>query len=163
MEQRMSHTLLHTEVKAEWVDFNGHLNDAEYVRVFSRGADGLMDLIGLDAAGRAAHQCTLYTLEMHTCYLAEVLLGEPLRVDLDILDQDIKRIHVFFSMYKGDGALIATSEQLFMAVSTASKRSTNLPDAVCRELEALGQLSAEAWPVQAGRRVGIRRRAKPRP
>src|SRR5699024_7699107 len=31
----MSHTILHTAVAPEWVDYNGHMNDAEYARAFS--------------------------------------------------------------------------------------------------------------------------------
>ncbi|MDZ7851712.1 MAG: thioesterase family protein [Halomonas sp.] len=33
-------TLLETRVRPEWVDYNGHMNDAEYARVFSLAVDG---------------------------------------------------------------------------------------------------------------------------
>lgn len=153
----MSHLLLHTEVAAEWVDYNGHMNDAEYGHVFCTASNLMMDTIGLDAPGRAALQCTLFTLESHICYLAEVHQGEPLRVMLDILDRDAKRIHAFFSMYRADDTLVATGEQLFMAMSTTTRRPTRLPEAVNQRLDEYGQLPRDAWPKHAGRPMGIRR------
>ncbi len=47
-------TLYRTRVADAWVDYNGHMNDAEYARVFSLAVEALMDRIGLDAAGRPA-------------------------------------------------------------------------------------------------------------
>ncbi len=40
------------KVASEWVDYNGHMNDAAFAVVFSRSVDALMDRIGLDAAAR---------------------------------------------------------------------------------------------------------------
>ena len=37
-----------THVAPEWVDYNGHMNDAEYARVFSLACEALIDTIGLD-------------------------------------------------------------------------------------------------------------------
>ena len=39
--------LLETSVHAEWVDYNGHMNDACYALVFSRALDGFIEQIGL--------------------------------------------------------------------------------------------------------------------
>lgn len=50
-------------VLPEWVDYNGHLNDAYYALVFSRSLDALMDEIGLDEEGRKANAYTIFTLE----------------------------------------------------------------------------------------------------
>ena len=46
--------LYETKVAPDWVDYNGHMNDAAYALVFSRAGDALMDRIGLDAAARKA-------------------------------------------------------------------------------------------------------------
>ena len=37
----------HTDVKSSWVDYNGHMNDAEYNRVFSDATDAWLAYIGL--------------------------------------------------------------------------------------------------------------------
>ena len=41
----------HTDVKSSWVDYNGHMNDAEYNRVFSDATDAWLAYIGLDQEG----------------------------------------------------------------------------------------------------------------
>ena len=42
------HYIYQTNVKKEWVDYNGHMNDAEYNRVFSDATDAWLALIGLN-------------------------------------------------------------------------------------------------------------------
>ena len=42
------------KVLPEWVDYNGHLNDAYYMVVFSQAVDAIMTMIGLDAVWRKA-------------------------------------------------------------------------------------------------------------
>lgn len=147
-----------TRVPPAWVDYNGHMNDAEYARVFSLALEELMVRIGLDAAGRQAHRTTIYTLETHLCYLAEVHEGEPLRASVSILDRDAKRVHLFLQLYRADDTLIATSEQMLMAMGTDSGRPVALPASVVAALEQVEHLEPGAWPPQAGRRVGLRRR-----
>src|SRR5208282_5750543 len=63
--------LYETEVAADWIDYNGHMNDAAYALVFSRALDALMDRIGLDAAARKASRRTLYTLQVMLHYFKE--------------------------------------------------------------------------------------------
>ena len=77
-----------TAVLPAWVDYNGHLRDAYYLLICSFATDGLMDLIGLDEAGRVRSGHTLYTLECHLNYLAEVKLGVELQVRTQLLGHD---------------------------------------------------------------------------
>ncbi|WP_328731036.1 thioesterase family protein [Vreelandella azerica] len=95
--------IFNTQVAAEWVDYNGHMNDAEYARVFSLAVEALMDHIGLDESGRADYGYTIYTLETHLCYQRETHQGEPLVVSLALLDSDTKRLHVFLSCMTAKG------------------------------------------------------------
>lgn len=145
-----------TEVQSGWVDYNGHMNDAEYARVFSQAVEAFMARIGLDEAGRQTHPITIFTLETHLCYLAEASKGEMLHVQLDILDRDTKRAHVFFTLRNANSNLIATSEQMLMAMSTDTGRPSPLPEAIEQQLASLGQLAPENWPPQAGQTIGIR-------
>ncbi|WP_027948143.1 thioesterase family protein [Litchfieldella anticariensis] len=149
-------TLLETRVVPEWVDYNGHMNDAEYARVFSLAVEELMDRIGLDTEGRARHAYTIYTLETHLCYRRETHEGEPLTVDMMLLDQDAKRLHVFFTMHDGEGRELATSEQMLMGMSTESNRPSAFPESVAGHIANLPRPNGD-WPVLAGRRIGIRR------
>ncbi|SDL50169.1 acyl-CoA thioester hydrolase [Modicisalibacter muralis] len=150
--------LLDTQVDAAWVDYNGHMNDAEYARVFSLAVDELMVRIGLDAAGREREGYTLFTLETHLCYRREAHEGEALMVDLALLDRDAKRLHAFFTLYNAEQEAVATSEQMLMGIATASGRPAPFPDAVSRQLDSFPVIDSDAWPEAAGRRIGITRR-----
>ncbi len=148
--------LFHTRVEDAWVDYNGHMNDAEYARVFSLAVEALMDRIGLDEAGRAEHGYTIYTLETHLCYRQQAHRGEGLSVTLTLLDSDAKRLHVLFKLNNVDGDVLATSEQMLMGIDVASGRPAPFPAPVAAELTTL-PAAGDAWPSAAGRRIGIRR------
>ncbi|KAA0010355.1 hypothetical protein F0A17_18000 [Billgrantia pellis] len=150
--------LLTTRVAPEWVDYNGHMNDAEYARVFSLAVDTLMERIGLDEDGRENLGYTLFTLETHLCYRREAHQGQALAVDVLLLDRDAKRLHLFFTMHDANGELLATSEQMLMGIDTHQHRPAPFPPAVVDAIEALPRAEADAWPQAAGRRIGIPRR-----
>ena len=97
-------------VLKEWVDFNGHMNDAAYAIPFSRAIDALMDQIGLDAEGRKVTNHTLFTLAMQLRFHHEVKEGAPLKVSGQILEIDAKRLRLYQWLRHGEtGALLATS------------------------------------------------------
>ena len=151
--------LLDITVPHEWVDYNGHMNDAEYARAFSMAVEALMEQVGLDAAGRKQYDLTIYTLETHLCYLAEASEGQALTVEVLLLDHDAKRQHVLFTLSDAQGNGIATSEQMLMAMSISGGRPAPCPDDVAARIAALPQpASADGWPKAAGRRIGIRRK-----
>ena len=149
--------ILETCVAPEWVDYNGHMNDAEYARVFSLAVEALMDHVGLDAAGRQRHGYTIYTLETHLCYRREAHEGQPLRVALSLLDRDAKRLHAFFELLDEAGNLLATSEQMLMGIDSEAGRPAPLPTPVESAIGALPHVARDAWPALAGRTIGIRR------
>ncbi len=106
-----------TEVAADWVDYNGHMNDAAFALVFSRAVDALMDRIGLDAAARKANRRTLFTLQAMLHYFKEAGEGEALFVHCHLLEHDDKRMRVWLEMKAGrEGARLAASEQLLLSI-----------------------------------------------
>lgn len=147
--------IYNTRVAAEWVDYNGHMNDAEYARVFSLAVEALMDHIGLDESGRAEHGYTIYTLETHLCYQRETHQGKPLTVSLALLDSDAKRLHVFFELYDSQGERLATSEQMLMGMDSTAVRPAPFPPAVQAAIDTLPRPAER--PAMAGRAIGIRR------
>ena len=149
--------ILETQVAADWVDYNGHMNDAAYARVFSQACEALIDQIGLDEAGREHYGYTIYTLETHLCYRREAHQGQALNVNLTLLDSDAKRLHVFFTLFDDEDNLIATSEQMLMGMKQASGRPSPFPEAVTQRIAELPSANRDAWPELAGRSIGIRR------
>ncbi|MGM0701626.1 MAG: thioesterase family protein [Pseudomonadota bacterium] len=149
--------ILESHVDPAWVDYNGHMNDAEYARVFSLAVEALMERIGLNAAGRELHGYTIYTLETHLCYRRETHEGEPLAVTLTLLDRDAKRLHVFFELFDAENSLLATSEQMLMGIDSMAGRPAPFPAPIETAIAALPHADTSAWPELAGRTIGMRR------
>jgi acyl-CoA thioester hydrolase len=143
-------------VQPDWVDYNGHLNDAYYAVVFSRAVDALMDRLGLDAAGRTATGHTIYTAALMIRYVREVKMGQPLDVDVQVLECDAKRLRVWLAMRHGEGGhVVATSEQLLLSIDSSGPRTSLWPPAVGEAVAAL-TASHAGMPVPPEAGQGIR-------
>ena len=57
--------VFHTKVHRDWVDHNGHLNDAMYNRIFSDTTDDWLGHLGLTINAIQSYQYTVFTLENH--------------------------------------------------------------------------------------------------
>lgn len=146
-------------VRTDWVDYNGHMNDAAYAKVFSLAVDAFMEYIKLDAAGRDKHQYTIFTLETHLCYLLEANENEALQVTAQLIDVDEKRLHIFFQLENNEGNLVATSEQMLMGMDTTEGRPAAFPTPVQSVIDELWKEDErKESPKQVGRTIGIRRR-----
>ncbi|RSL33082.1 thioesterase [Salibacterium salarium] len=146
-------------VQKEWVDYNGHMNDAAYATVFSLAVEKLMESLGLNESKRKALSYTIFTLETHICYLQEAKEGEELQVTFQLLDHDAKRLHAFFIMTNKQGDKLATSEQMLMGIDTQSEKPAPFP----KEIEESVQHTAakhRTWsiPETVGRTIGIKKK-----
>ncbi|HET7580899.1 MAG TPA: thioesterase family protein [Bacillales bacterium] len=151
-------SLLEVQVSPEWVDYNGHMNDAAYARVFSMAVDELMERLGLDKAFRNKHGYTLFTLETHLCYLQETHEGMPLQIDSQLLDHDAKRLHVLFVMKDEAGNRLATSEQMLMGMDAYTGRPGLFPALISQEVLKMAKADQDCpVPKEVGRRIGIRK------
>ena len=113
--------MLETTVVSDWVDYNGHMNDAAYAIVFSRSVDALMDRVGLDAAARKRSGQTLFTLQMMLHYFKEAKEGDALVVTCQLLEHDDKRMRVWLDMTAPGGERLAASEQLLISVAQSRR------------------------------------------
>lgn len=149
--------LYRTTVKPEWLDYNGHMNEAYYVLVFSEATDAFMDYTGQDEAFRKRTGHTIYTLESHITYLLEVGEGETVRVESQLLGVDAKRYRLFHSMYHDTGnELLATGEHMLLNVDMAGPRSAPFTDELSARLAAIRAAhEALETPSQAGRSIAL--------
>lgn len=150
-------TLTRDTVRAEWVDYNGHLRDAYYLLLFSYAVDALMDHLGLDEAERALSQRSIYTLEVHLNYLRELKLGTELRVDVQLLAHDSKRLQVYLTLHRGEELeAAAASEQMLLHVDTEQGCAAPFSAALLARVEALAVAHADLpKPAYAGRQIGL--------
>ena len=148
--------VLQTQVRPEWIDYNGHLTDSRYVQIFGNGVDALYRKIGADAAYRAAGKM-FYTVECHVVHLGEAKVGEPLYLTTQILSLDAKRLHLFHRLHRSsDNALLATGEQMHLHVDTAAAKASPMDPAVYHALHVIAQTQASLpAPPQAGRRIAM--------
>lgn len=154
--------LLHlhrNRVPADWIDINNHMSEAYYLLAFGKATGALMDLIGLDAAGRRRTGRSLFNLETHISYFREATEGAPLEVAAQLLDLDEKRIHLFLVMEHGRTRVrLATAEMMLLSVDTAGPKAAPFGPEVKAKLEAIFTTQkALPWPAEAGRKVGIKR------
>jgi len=149
------------KVASEWVDYNGHMNDAAFAVVFSRSVDALMDRIGLDAAARKRTGKSLFTLQMMLHYFKEAKQGDALAVSCHLLEHDDRRMRVWLDMTDAVGERVAASEQLLMSValSDAAPHTEPWGFETLAALDALQKLHASLpRPPQAGAGVTLKRK-----
>lgn len=148
------------EIERAWIDYNGHLNMAYYNVVFDRGSDVAFDQMGIGIDYVRQRGLTIYTAEVHICYVRELHLGDSVRVSFQLLDHDDKRLHAYQEIRHVDGWLAATSEVLSLHIDMAGPKVAPFPADI---LEAVGRLRREHGmlprPERAGRSIGIRRKA----
>ncbi|TGB02410.1 thioesterase family protein [Halobacillus salinus] len=144
------------QVPSEWVDYNGHMNDAEYNRAFSLATDAFIDFIGLDEAAREKYGYTMFTLETHTCYLKEMHEGDTFHITARVLNYDAKRVHLFLSMFNEEGKLVSTQEEMLMGIDQNEGRPAPFPASITQSIQTMyEQTKTEEQPKQVGRQIGL--------
>jgi carnitine 3-dehydrogenase len=145
---------LHTAVVApEWIDYNGHAHESRYLQVFGDTTDALLRHIGLDLRGGSSY----YTVETHLSHLGQARAEERLGTTTQILGHDEKRLHVFHAIVRaGDGAVLATAEQMLLHVDAATERAAPAPSGVLERIARIARTHADLpRPERAGRSIAI--------
>src|ERR1700674_4988104 len=86
-------------VEPGWIDYNGHLNMAYYNVLFDRAVDEVYELLGLGLAYVEVSRHSTFTAEVHLRYLRELHAGDPVRVTVQLLGFDAKRLHFFEQLF----------------------------------------------------------------
>lgn len=144
-------------VRPEWIDYNGHLNMAYYNVMFDHCVDAAF---GLGSDYVREHQTSLFTVEAHITYARELKEGDRVRVNLQVLDYDEKRVHFFQQMYNAtEGYLAATAENMCVHVDMKVKKTAPMTDhmrTMIRDMYEAHKILAR--PPQVGSVIGIPRK-----
>jgi acyl-CoA thioester hydrolase len=135
-------------VQDAWIDYNGHLSEPYYVLVMGHATDAVMDAVGLGPEYQSEHDSSLYTVEAHVRYLAEVRAHSDLEVRSSIIGVKPKLLWIWHELW-ADDRLRATEEVLGVHVTGGA--SSPLPDDVL----ALARKVCETPPEHAGRRIDL--------
>ena len=115
-------------VREEWLDYNGHMNDAAYAIVCGEASEELLDALGLGAAYQAATGCTTYTVESHIWYKREAKGGTLLLAETLVVAADPKRLRVRHRIVDEAGAEIAEAEYVYLHVNQRTGKVEPMPD-----------------------------------
>ncbi len=144
-------------VEPAWIDYNGHLNMAYYNVLFDRAVDEVHELLGCgpDYMKRSGH--STFTVEVHVRYLRELHVGDPVRVTVQLLDFDLKRMHYFEQLFHAEeGWLSATSENMVLNVDMTAKKVAPFPDYIAARLAQMKAAHARLpAPDGVGRRIAM--------
>lgn len=145
-------------VKPAWIDYNGHLNEAHYVTIFSEASDLLAAHVGFGPDVREKLNMSFFTGEAHICYLDEASEGEKTWVATQMIEVKPRMFHTFDRLYVGDDQrLSATREVIQLAIDMESRRVSPFPEDVqarLKDLEAKDRHHPR--PAQLGRQIVAR-------
>ena len=151
---------LHLEsVDPAWIDHNGHMNLAYYMLAFDHATDAFFDYIGLGVSYLEGNNCSTFALEAQMTYDRELVAGDPMRFETQLLDHDAKRLHYMHFMYHDrEGYLASTNELISVHVDMTQRRSSPMPQSVIERLDQVASShGALPRPTQAGRVISLGR------
>lgn len=149
------------EIEKEWIDYNGHLNMAYYNVLFDRASDDAFEIMGLGPAYAKERKLTIYTAEVHICYVQELHLDHRVTVTFQLLDHDEKRLRAYQEIRHVDGWLAATSETLSLHIDMSGPKVASFPPDIEAKVKAMRVAHAGLpMPERAGRSIGIARKSK---
>jgi acyl-CoA thioester hydrolase len=145
------------KVEPEWIDYNGHLNMAYYNVLFDRAVDEAYELMGCGLAYLKDTRHSTFTAEAHIRYLRELHAGAAVRVTLQLIDFDAKRMHYFEQLFHAEeGWLSATSENMVLHVDMTAKKVAPFPDFIAARLAKMKAAHAHLpVPDGVGRRIAM--------
>lgn len=147
------------DVEQGWIDYNGHLNMAYYNVIFDRCADQALAALGMGLDYVQDRKLTIYTAEVHICYVRELHLGDTVTVSFQLIDHDEKRLHAYQEIHHGDGWLAATSETMSLHIDMSGPKVAPFPPEIMENVEAMRALHATLpRPQRIGRSIGIKRK-----
>src|SRR5262249_1461667 len=103
-----------------------HLNDASYANVLTQAHELLLEHLGLSAAYRESHHASMFTVDMHLRFLAEVSGGQTLTASTVVAEADHKRLRLHSELY-ADAELAPTGGSLYPHVHPPGGRTPPLP------------------------------------
>ncbi|MGY4623208.1 thioesterase family protein [Bradyrhizobium sp. USDA 4486] len=146
-------------VEPSWIDHNGHLNMAYYHVLLDRASDEFWVSLGLGPRYIETTRCSTFAAECHIRYLREVHLKDQVRTAIFLIGADEKRLHTFRQLYRSDGSLAATSENMSLHVDLNTRKVVAFPSEIKDRLQAVVQLHQRLTPPSGiGRRISMKAR-----
>ena len=116
-------------VKAEWADYNGHMNLAFYIHLFDGAWETLLGKFNIGEESARNQKRTTFAVESHTTYDKELKVGDEVELNLLFLDRDKKRIVYKLEMkHKLEQYLASTTEVCSLYVDLGARKVIEFED-----------------------------------
>ncbi len=126
-----------TPIQPEWIDYNDHLTESCYLKLFGDATDVVLARIGAGLDYVAAGQ-SWYTVETHLRHLGQARLGEKIEVRTRVIATDSKRLHLFHEMVSlKQNEAIATAEHMLVHVDAKAEKSAPAPQEMQDKAQAI--------------------------
>ena len=121
--QQVSIFLKTGRVKAEWADYNGHMNLAYYIHLFDGAWEVLLGKFNIGEDSAKIEKRTTFAVESHTTYDKELKVGDEVDLNLLFLDRDKKRLVYKLEMkHKQEKYLASTTEVCSLYVDLSQRK-----------------------------------------
>lgn len=145
------------EVLPAWIDYNGHMNMAYYHVLFDKAVEEGFGLAGLGPDYLEERQGSFFAAEIHTLYKRELKAHDAVRVTLQLVDFDEKRVHFYLEIrHATEGWVAATSEGLSLHMDMRTRKVAPFPEDIMSNLAVMKAAHARLIkPPALGRIIGI--------
>src|SRR4051794_30521724 len=125
-------------IPEDYLDLMGHMNVMWYTHLFSMGAWGLFQMVGLTREYFEANHAGSFALTQHFRYLKEVRVGQHVTIRTRVLGRTEKRWHKISFMLNDElDVLAATCETVSTHVDMRTRRSSPMPPAITDAIDRL--------------------------
>lgn len=144
-------------IEPDWIDYNGHMNMAYHHVLFDRALEEGFSLVGLGQDYLQERRASFFTAEIHTLYKHELKLHDAVRVTLQLIDYDEKRLHCYLEIrHAMEGWVAASMEGLCLHVDMLTRKVSPFPEDIAANLAVMKAAHARlARPQALGRTMGI--------
>lgn len=127
---------LELRVPTDWVDYNGHMNEARYLDCFCDATDTFMKIIGCDEY-YVKNGGSYFTVETHIRHLAETKIGDTLFIETQLIAGAGKKMHLFHIMKHRNNVITATGEHMLIHVSLKTRSASEPTSDIKDKLSAI--------------------------
>jgi acyl-CoA thioester hydrolase len=125
-------------IPPEWEDRNGHVNVQFYVALYELGGWVIFEDSGIDEDWFQQRDLSVFDLEHHLHFRAEVLVGDEVVTYNRLLSRNEKSFHgMYFIVNQTRGRLAATLEYVSACVDMSTRRIAPFPQQLAGLLDSL--------------------------
>jgi acyl-CoA thioester hydrolase len=141
----------------EWIDGNGHMNVAYYLKAFDEGFDATYAAMQFGFEMIERRGISTMAAEMHITYQGELFEGDPIRIETQLLDFNRKRFHWFQQMRHGETLkLAATCEWMILFIDMNKRKVAEMPDDIFELMSRVKTAHAHLpKPPEVGRSISL--------